>query len=876
METRRAHPTPRNGEGRESLPSSFEEWRIDAVKQQLARANKTILFGFLFICVAALPKAIWDAAQPEAAPFFSYLFVAYIIIDLVVLGVLLSPWLRARPYQMLEKYLIFVLFVFLVLNNVWPLVAFRAVTSRQGYIATHCIDGLVFPIIFSLFDLHPTANLFLLVTHGTIWAGVHSWLTDFDAQDFGSTTCYLLVGLMFCGTNASGRLGTLRDSFDMTALKQEAEEGYRRFLSYMMHEMRNPIGGAMFLLDDLEHTNRRVLMTTKARSAKTGKGMGGGTGRGTKGSSSSGLSRRSLTTAPEFWELEVQAREAEFLHGRIRASLEMMKSVCDDVLTIEKVQKKGFEYFVTVCSPLSWVEELSDLERVSMLSSKIDFKVGIEVAQDLDSAFESKRVAVAADWLHLRQVAVNFLSNARKFTGVGGKVALTLQIDRLQSSSLPSVCFLPPPGEIEALKASERTNRSTGRAVSPKGVLCDVLRSSSGLPDAKDVPGWVRVEFRVTDSGSGLSASEMDRLFLPYSQIRAGELQRGGGTGLGLCISKMFVEAHWGGRVGVTSDGPGLGSSFFFSVFLPLVSLPKRRSTLMSPSGNLPSAFPFSVSSRTREEMKRRNSGAPTDDSPVSVTFGDEPSWDDCQTELLSGSGARKVNFPSIPSFASPVTSRRRRAPHLASVFNRRQSRSQTFASNPHLPGILAELSGEDTRESPKEASPVSFLPVPSPKAQQNQNQVAELEPEEMPQGLPSTMLEQVRTHAKDFDCLVVDDIWICAFGGFRAMERLGYRPWMCLSGERALEIIRTPGAVDRLRVILMDKDMAGIDGPETIRRLRDFFAEQGVRQPVVVGVTGEVAGHGMNVLKEAGCDLVFSKPLRPDALKEGLQQCNR
>uniref|UniRef100_A0A0G4GKC7 Response regulatory domain-containing protein n=1 Tax=Chromera velia CCMP2878 TaxID=1169474 RepID=A0A0G4GKC7_9ALVE len=271
------------------------------------------------------------------------------------------------------------------------------------------------------------------------------------------------------------------------------------------------------------------------------------------------------------------------------------------------------------------------------------------------------------------------------------------------------------------------------------------------------------------------------------------------------------------------------------------------------------------------------------DDSPVSLTFGDGPSWDDCQTELLGGGGGSNYSSsasPPLPSFASPITSRRRKAPHdptstSVSVLNPRQSKSYTFASNPRLQGLLDDLSAtEDSREAPREASPVS---VSSPQTHHDQIQATEgLEPEEMPQGLPSTMLEQVRTHAKDFDCLVVDDIWICAFGGFRAMERLGYRPWMCLSGERALEILRTPGAVDRLRVILMDKDMPGIDGPETIRRLRDFFAEQGVRQPVVVGVTGEVAGHGMNVLKEAGCDLVFSKPLRPDALKEGLKQCNQ
>uniref|UniRef100_A0A0G4HEW6 histidine kinase n=1 Tax=Chromera velia CCMP2878 TaxID=1169474 RepID=A0A0G4HEW6_9ALVE len=86
----------------------------------------------------------------------------------------------------------------------------------------------------------------------------------------------------------------------------------------------------------------------------------------------------------------------------------------------------------------------------------------------------------------------------------------------------------------------------------------------------------------VTDSGPGLSEEDMGRLFRPYAQIRAGEMQNGGGTGLGLCICKSFVEAHGGGQIGVTSEGPGKGSTFFFQVFLPLVrgASPKVRTSV--------------------------------------------------------------------------------------------------------------------------------------------------------------------------------------------------------------------------------------------------------------------------------------------------------
>lgn len=71
----------------------------------------------------------------------------------------------------------------------------------------------------------------------------------------------------------------------------------------------------------------------------------------------------------------------------------------------------------------------------------------------------------------------------------------------------------------------------------------------------------------VQDSGIGIAAADVPRLFKRFSQLEAG-VRQGTGTGLGLSISKALVEAH-GGTIGVKSK-PGRGCTFWFT--LPLWS----------------------------------------------------------------------------------------------------------------------------------------------------------------------------------------------------------------------------------------------------------------------------------------------------------------
>jgi len=77
--------------------------------------------------------------------------------------------------------------------------------------------------------------------------------------------------------------------------------------------------------------------------------------------------------------------------------------------------------------------------------------------------------------------------------------------------------------------------------------------------------GQVRVE--VQDTGAGFDAQGRERLFQPFSRLH--DDRHGRGSGLGLYLSRAFIEQH-GGTVGADSAGPGKGARFWFT--LPLVA----------------------------------------------------------------------------------------------------------------------------------------------------------------------------------------------------------------------------------------------------------------------------------------------------------------
>jgi signal transduction histidine kinase len=181
------------------------------------------------------------------------------------------------------------------------------------------------------------------------------------------------------------------------------------------------------------------------------------------------------------------------------------------------------------------------------------------------------------------QIIANLVSNAIKFTRTG-QIVITVDVVEFKSSpDNGSVFGVPHGGTSTALGAGggwtgdgegiiHNDIAHSGPAASGVRIRPTVARTLSVPPSSATEqfrrnslanPDKTFVMFRVTDSGQGLAMNEAPRLFQRFSQLEDTSATRQGGTGLGLAISAGLV-AIMGGRIGCFSEGPGLGTEFFF------------------------------------------------------------------------------------------------------------------------------------------------------------------------------------------------------------------------------------------------------------------------------------------------------------------------
>jgi signal transduction histidine kinase len=195
---------------------------------------------------------------------------------------------------------------------------------------------------------------------------------------------------------------------------------------------------------------------------------------------------------------------------------------------------------------LSLVNEILDLDAVEAGRLTLDrttVNVAEVIADALDATREAMRQknhaihvlippdlpAVSADPVRIRQIVGNLLSNAVKFTPEGGRI--TVAARRISNFQFPS---------------SNLQNLGPG----PQ------LQMANGKSQMVDF-----VEIAVTDTGVGIRAEDLPRLFQTFAQLESPIVKSHGGAGIGLALAKKLVDLH-GGTITAASPGAGQGSTF--------------------------------------------------------------------------------------------------------------------------------------------------------------------------------------------------------------------------------------------------------------------------------------------------------------------------
>jgi PAS domain S-box-containing protein len=247
-----------------------------------------------------------------------------------------------------------------------------------------------------------------------------------------------------------------------------------------------------------------------------------------------------------FGQITEQQRRA--LQTVERSSSHLLELI-NDILDVAKIESGQIELDVgsTAIAPLCQ----SSLAFIKQQALKKRIQLDLKLPPDLPDLWVDER--------RIRQVLINLLNNAVKFTPAGGQIRL--EISRHKQLTVRDLFSDGDRVKVEQTALDHQSNLAVVSTPQEDLWMKDYLRIS------------------VIDTGIGIAPEHIDKLFQPFVQIDSALNRQYAGTGLGLALVKRIVELH-GGQVEVASE-IGVGSCF-------AINLPCATSASFSPTLDLP------------------------------------------------------------------------------------------------------------------------------------------------------------------------------------------------------------------------------------------------------------------------------------------------
>ncbi|MCA9639058.1 MAG: response regulator [Polyangiaceae bacterium] len=345
----------------------------------------------------------------------------------------------------------------------------------------------------------------------------------------------------------------------------------------------------------------------------------------------------------------------------------------------------------------------------------------------------------------------------------------------------------------------------------------------------------MEVGFSVTDTGPGIPAEKMKRIFEPFTQADGSVTRRHGGSGLGLSISTRLVEMM-GGQLAAQSE-PGKGSVFSFGLLAGLEGAPSLRRGTVPPS-----------------ELSGRRALIVEDVETSSEILGRElEEWgmfSDCAVssedalrllEAAKGHTSRydlllvDTTLPGMSGFALVEELHRREVliPTVMMLNTPNRSVDAAHCRRLHVPDYVTK---------PVKPSRLVEAVIDAMRG--------------VPRGAGSVRIPNQVTRA--LSVLVAEDNLVNQRLMRRLFEKQGHRVKLVADGLSAIEELRK----DDYDLALVDLMMPGCDGITAVRKAREFEAD-GTRHLPIIAVTAHAMRGDRERCLNAGFDAYLTKPIR-------------
>lgn len=476
-------------------------------------------------------------------------------------------------------------------------------------------------------------------------------------------------------------------------------------------------------------------------------------------------------------DTELSPQQRQFI-DIIRSSGDNLLTIINDILDFSKIEAGQIELESHACNITSLIEEA-----MGVCSSEARGK-NLELIYWIEPELPAE---IRTDAVRLRQILVNLLANAVKFTE-RGEVFVTVKKHVLDEGS----------GEIQ---------------------------------------------FSVKDTGIGISADRMERLFQSFRQVDASTSRKYGGTGLGLSICKQLCELL-GGRIWVESE-IGVGSTFHFTIVSE--SLDRQADDHKTDARRLASKRLLVIDANATSRY--------------------------VLSSLASGWGL-EVEAVNTPAEA------------IAAI---QESKAfDVVLIDRQLPGMDGLALGHEIRQLERgQKMPVVLMSNLEGLPQQERSRLTAILPKPIKrQELFDALINLLDVNSKTerasishisksaldespkLQILLAEDNEINQKVACRMLERIGYEADIAANGVAVIEALRHTD----YDIILMDLQMPEMDGFETTSIIR----EKGVaeHQPYIIALTANAMKGDRERCLQAGMNDYISKPFMASDLKDALNAC--